>query len=31
MIHKINDLLSKLTKEQLVRVYEVVKYIYIYG
>lgn len=30
-MQKINELLRKLTKEQLVRVYEVVKYIYIYG
>lgn len=31
MIRKINVLLAKLSKEQLVRVYEIVKYIYIYG
>lgn len=31
MIQKIDALLSKLTKEQLKRVYEFVKYIYIHG
>ena len=31
LLNKINDLLLKLSKKQLARIYEVIKCIYIYG
>lgn len=31
LLHRINHLLSKLSKKQLIRIYEFIKVIYLYG